>query len=170
MSEQAKQIIKKAIKKIFNYEFEELTTTADYLELLKISKRALAILFMECQTDDRAVRISRSQLFRRIFAIIDHHSIVLLVAFLRRIDFLNILQGVKSGRILIALDIFCQISALNHFYTGMYELSDDLLHIAFSEIPFIHIATVTQRTIQQRDFFHTSFFLSKSVFPKRNGA
>ena len=47
MSEQAKQIIKKAIKKIFNYEFEELTTTADYLELLKISKQAENLLTVD---------------------------------------------------------------------------------------------------------------------------
>ena len=47
MSEQAKQIIKKAIKKIFNYEFEELTTTADYLELLKISKQAEDLLAVD---------------------------------------------------------------------------------------------------------------------------
>ena len=47
MSEQAKQIIKKAIKKIFNYEFEELTTTADYLELLKISKQAENLLAVD---------------------------------------------------------------------------------------------------------------------------
>ena len=47
MSEQAKQIIKKKIKKIFNYEFEELTTTADYLELLKISKQAENLLAVD---------------------------------------------------------------------------------------------------------------------------
>ena len=47
MSEQAKRIIKKAIKKIFNFEFEELKTTDNYLELLKISKRAEDLLVID---------------------------------------------------------------------------------------------------------------------------
>ena len=47
MSSQAKQIIKKAIKRIFNFEFEDLMTTDDYLKLLEICKEAENLLIID---------------------------------------------------------------------------------------------------------------------------
>ena len=47
MSAQAKQIIKKAIKRIFNFEFEDLMTTDDYLKLLEICKEAENLLIID---------------------------------------------------------------------------------------------------------------------------
>ena len=47
MSEQAKQIIRKAIKRIFNFEFEDLMTTDDYLKLLEICKEAENLLIID---------------------------------------------------------------------------------------------------------------------------
>jgi len=47
MSEQAKQIIRKAIKRIFNFEFEDLMTTDDYLKLLEICKQAENLLVID---------------------------------------------------------------------------------------------------------------------------
>lgn len=47
MSAQAKQIIKKAIKRIFNFEFEDLMTTDDYLKLLEICKQAENLLVID---------------------------------------------------------------------------------------------------------------------------
>ena len=47
MSTQAKQIIKKAIKRIFNFEFEDLMTTDDYLKLLEICKEAENLLIID---------------------------------------------------------------------------------------------------------------------------
>ena len=47
MSEQAIQIIKKAIKRIFNFEIKELKTTADYLELLKVCKQVEDLLVID---------------------------------------------------------------------------------------------------------------------------
>ena len=47
MSAQVKQIIKKAIKRIFNFEFEDLMTTDDYLKLLEICKEAENLLIID---------------------------------------------------------------------------------------------------------------------------
>ena len=47
MSAQAKQIIKKAIKRIFNFEFEDLMTIDDYLKLLEICKEAENLLIID---------------------------------------------------------------------------------------------------------------------------
>ena len=47
MSSQAKQIIKKAIKRIFNFEFDDLMTTDDYLKLLEICKEAENLLIID---------------------------------------------------------------------------------------------------------------------------
>ena len=47
MSSQAKQIIKKAIKRIFNFEFDDLMTNDDYLKLLEICKQAENLLVID---------------------------------------------------------------------------------------------------------------------------
>ena len=47
MSEQAIKIIKKAIKRIFNFEIKELKTTNDYLELLKVCKQVEDLLVID---------------------------------------------------------------------------------------------------------------------------
>ena len=47
MSAQAKQIIKKAIKRIFNFEFDDLMTNDDYLKLLEICKQAENLLVID---------------------------------------------------------------------------------------------------------------------------
>ena len=47
MSAQVKQIIKKAIKRIFNFEFDDLMTNDDYLKLLEICKQAENLLVID---------------------------------------------------------------------------------------------------------------------------